>query len=84
MMLSAAALLIGVCALTGDDSGPTGLRGWIGFAAVPFLYGIAIVSIMAALSTIGVVKTSVYMNFEPVATIFFSALVLDQYLSPIQ
>ena len=84
MMLSAAVLLIGVCALTGDVSVPTVLRGWIGFTAVPFFYGVAIVSTMAAVSTIGAVKTSVYMNFEPVATIFFSALLLDQYMSPIQ
>ena len=84
MMLSAAALLVGVCALTGDVSVPIGLRGWIGFAAVPFLYGVAIVGTMAAVNAIGAVKTSFYMNFEPVATIFFSALVLDQHMSPIQ
>lgn len=84
MMLSAAVLLIATCALTGDVSVPAALRGWIGFAAVPFLYGVAIVGTMAAVGAIGAVKTSFYMNFEPVATIFFSALILDQHMSPIQ
>lgn len=84
MMLSSALLFIVVCAVTGEVALPTTPAGWLGFAGVPFTYSIAIIGTMAAVSAIGAMKTSIYMNFEPIATIVFSALVLDQYMTPLQ
>lgn len=84
MMLSSATLFIVVCAATGEVAFPTTPKGWLGFAGVPFTYSIAIIGTMAAVSAIGAMKTSFYMNFEPISTIIFSALVLDQYMTPLQ
>ncbi len=84
MMLSSAMLFIVVCAVTGEVALPTTPTGWLGFAGVPITYSIAIIGTMVAVSAIGAMKTSIYMNFEPIATIVFSALVLDQYMTPLQ
>lgn len=84
MMLSSSLLFLLACAVTGDIALPATPVGWWGFAAVPLTYGIGIVGTMAAVSAIGAMKTSIYMNFEPVATIIFSALILEQHLTPVQ
>lgn len=84
MMLSSAMLFIVACAVTGEVALPTTPTGWLGFAGVPFTYSIAIIGTMAAVSAIGAMKTSIYMNFEPIATIVLSALVLEQYMTPLQ
>ena len=84
MMLSAAVLFLLACALAGDVAFPATREGWIGFVGVPFLYGVAIIGTLAAVGAIGAMKTSFYMNFEPVATIVFSALVLDQFMTLMQ
>lgn len=84
MMLSSSLLFLLACAVTGDIALPATPVGWWGFAGVPLTYGIGIVGTMAAVSAIGAMKTSIYMNFEPVATIIFSALILGQHLTPVQ
>lgn len=84
MMLSSATLFVLASVFTGDVALPATLKGWIGFAGVPLTYSIAIIGTMAAVSAIGAMKTSFYMNFDPVATIIFAALVLDQYMTPVQ
>ena len=77
MMLSSTMLFLLACAFTGDVRLPATLKGWIGFAGVPLAYSVAIIGTMAAVSAIGAMKTSFYMNFDPVATIVFAALILD-------
>ncbi len=84
MMLSSATLFVLACLVTGDVAFPATLKGWVGFAAVPLTYSVAIIGTMAAVSAVGAMKTSFYMNFDPVATIVFAAFVLDQYLTSIQ
>ena len=84
MMFSGSLLVLLACAVTGDVAFPATQKGWIGFAGVPFIYGVAIIGHMAAVIAIGAMKTAFYMNFEPVTTILFSALLLGQFLTPIQ
>jgi drug/metabolite transporter (DMT)-like permease len=84
MMLSPAALFALACLYTGDVAFPATFKGWIGFAGVPLTYSLAIIGTMAAVSAVGAMKTSFYLNFDPVATIVLAALVLDQYMTPIQ
>ena len=84
MMLSSATLFALACLYTGDVAFPATLKGWIGFAGVPLAYSVAIIGTMAAVSAVGAMKTSFYLNFDPVATIVLAALVLDQYMTPIQ
>ena len=55
--------------------------GWIGFAAVPVFYTIAIASFFAGIARIGGVRTSLVMNLEPVASIALGFIILSQALS---
>lgn len=84
MMVSAGTLFLLACVVTGDVAFPATQKGWVGFVSVPFVYSIAIIGTMAAVSAIGAMKTSFYMNFEPVATILFSALILQQFMTVTQ
>ena len=36
------------------------------------------------LSKIGAIKTSLFMNLEPVSSVFFGMIILDQFLSPVE
>ena len=84
MMASAGALFIIACAVTGGVALPGTPAGWMGFAGVPLFYSFAIIGTMAAVGAIGAMKTSFYSNLESVTTILFSALILDQYMTPVQ
>jgi len=84
MMVSAGTLFLLACVVTGDVAFPSTQKGWVGFVSVPFIYSVAIIGTMAAVSAIGAMKTSFYMNFEPVTTILFSALVLEQFMTVTQ
>jgi drug/metabolite transporter (DMT)-like permease len=84
MLLSAAALFALACALTGDIALPGTSKGWVGFVSTPLCYSFTIIGTMAAVSAIGAMKTSFYLNFEAVTTILFSAVILDQYLTAVQ
>ncbi len=84
MMASAGTLFLFACLISGDVALPVTQKGWVGFVGVPFVYSVAIIGTMAAVSAIGAMKTSFYMNLEPVTTILFSALVLEQFMTVTQ
>lgn len=70
--------------LTDGMSLPEATRGWIGFAAAPIFYFMAFVGTMTAVSALGAVRTGFFSNFEAVGVIIFAALILEQYMTPIQ
>jgi len=84
MMLSGGVLGLVASLATDAIAWPVNTTGWIGFLTVPVWYFVAIVGTFAATIRLGPIKTSFYMNFEPIATIVVSALVLKQWLEPVQ
>jgi drug/metabolite transporter (DMT)-like permease len=70
--------------VTWDIALPETAKGWAGFAALPVFYTIAVTAFFAAISAIGPVRASLFMNIEPVVTIFFGFVVLGQVLTTYQ
>jgi len=84
MTLTAAVIFVVVIAATGGVELPSSAAGWTGILGLPFFYAFGMIGLFVAITTLGPVKTGFYMNFEPIATVILSAIVLGQYLAPIQ
>jgi drug/metabolite transporter (DMT)-like permease len=63
---------------------PTMPVGWLGIAGVTLFYALGTIGIFAATARDGPMRTGFFMNFEPVATVLLSALILDQRLAAVQ
>ena len=84
MQFGASITYLWICFVTLDFDLPNTTRGWGGFLALPIVYTIAITAYFAAVSVIGSVRASLFMNIEPVVTIFFGFILLGQVLTPLQ
>lgn len=84
MTLTAAVVFVAACLVTADVVLPTGGRGWAGVLGVPFFFAFAMIGLFAATVGLGAVRTGFFMNFEPVAALLLSALILGQVLAAIQ
>lgn len=84
MTATSATILVALCAITGDVGLPARTSGWVGVAAVPAFYAFAMIGIFWASARVGAVRTSFFMNFEPIASIVLAALILGQALAPVQ
>ena len=82
--LSAAAIFVAICLVSGEVELPETQYGWIGFAALPALYAVAVICFFAGIATIGPVRTPLLMNLEAVVSIVFGYLILDQALTDMQ
>jgi drug/metabolite transporter (DMT)-like permease len=81
MHVSASLFFVAISLIAGEFSLPQTSMGWVGFAAVPVFYTIAVASFFAGIARIGGVRTSLVMNLEPVASIALGFIVLSQVLS---
>ena len=72
------------CMVTGEVRMPQHRAGWVGLAAVGFFYSFALIGLFAATARLGPMRAGFYMNFEPVAAVLLSALILGQTLAPVQ
>ncbi len=84
MLAVAAMVYVVASAVSGDFVLPETRLGWIGMLLVPAFYTFAIVGFFVAVGMIGPVRTSLAMNFEPVASMIFGFLVLGQTLTYLQ
>ena len=84
MTITSSILFTAACLITRDVALPTGGTGWFGLVALPFVYAFALISFYAASASIGATRASFYMNFEPVAAVLLSAIILGQSLAPVQ
>ena len=84
MTATAAVIFVVVTAVTRDVMLPGTAAGWTGIAGVPLFYAFAMIGLFAATVTLGPAKTGFFMNFEPIATVLLSALILGQNLAPVQ
>lgn len=84
-LLAGALIVYGLCYATiADYAAPRDGIGWLLVLALSLSYTIAIISLFTAVSAIGPFRTSLVMNWEPIASIILSALLLGQLLSPVQ
>jgi drug/metabolite transporter (DMT)-like permease len=81
MQIGALFVFLLICLFTLDVDLPNTIRGWAGFIALPVSFTIAITAIFAAITVIGSVRASLFMNIEPVVTIFFGFVILGQVLT---
>jgi drug/metabolite transporter (DMT)-like permease len=70
-----------ICLVTLDVALPNTTRGWGAFIVLPIVYTIAVTAFFAAVSVLGSVRASLFMNVEPVVTIFFGFVILGQVLT---
>ena len=84
MQISAATIFFVIWLVSGGVTLPTSTFGWLTFLAMPIFYAIAITSFFASVALIGSVRASLFMNIEPISTIFFGFVVLGQVLTPMQ
>ncbi len=82
MLITAAVCYVAATTVLGALALPGTASGWLAFAAVPVFYSFSIVGVFVAMSMIGPVKTSLAMNFEPVASMALGFLLLGQGLAP--
>jgi drug/metabolite transporter (DMT)-like permease len=65
-------------------TGPGASVGWIGLAALTFLYGTAFTIMFVVLPRLGVVGNSAIMNIEPIFALVLAWALLDQMIAPLQ
>lgn len=84
-MFGSASLVVLVLTLAlGHFTLPSTASGIAALAWVPLAYSAGIVGLLWANSSMGPMRASFYMNFEPIASLVLSALVLGQTLGPLQ
>jgi drug/metabolite transporter (DMT)-like permease len=84
MMLTALAVFLAACLLSGGAVWPRTPAGWSGIASVGFFYAFALIGLFLASVRIGPMRAAFYMNFEPIASVLLAALILGQRLAPVQ
>ncbi|MSQ21334.1 MAG: hypothetical protein EXR39_17760 [Betaproteobacteria bacterium] len=84
MLATVAVVMIIACAWSGGPQFPSSLYGLTTLFAIPATYVLGITGLFMAARAIGPARTSLYMNFEPVAAAILAALILDQALTPVQ
>lgn len=84
MLVSAIVVYALAALLLGDFHLPTTPVGWAAFAASAGIYSVLPMSVFAVAGAAGPVRTALVMNFEPIASMILTALILDQVLAPLQ
>ena len=84
MVLGTAITMTVVVAAFGPLVWPTDRIGWAALAASGVLFGVATMSLFAAIPMIGALRAAVIDNSSPVWAILFAFLLLGETLSPIQ
>jgi len=83
MALVAVLASVGV-GLQGGLHLPNAVAGWVGLAALTFLYGTAFTIMFTVLPRLGVVGNSAIMNVEPIFALVLAWAVLGQSIAAVQ
>ena len=70
--------------VAGGMAWPQDQTGWTGLALLVLLYGTAFSVMFITLPRLDMARNAAVMNSEPIATLLFGWLILDQRLSPMQ
>jgi drug/metabolite transporter (DMT)-like permease len=84
MAAAASALLLVLCAASGDFALPNSPLGWLGFIAAAGFYGFAMIAFFIALSMIGPVRASLLSYADAVISAGLGVIVLGQTLTLLQ
>ncbi len=84
MLITATLFYVVIDIFVGDFPLPRTPLGYAAFFGVGAFYSFSIIGFFIAVSWIGSVRTSLLMNFEPVASMFLGIIVLGQFLEPSQ
>ncbi len=84
MMSSATLLFILMDMNAGGMPLPASFEGVAAYIGSCVFFAFAMIGMFVGLAKIGAIRTSLLMNFEPVASIALGALLLDQVLEPFQ
>jgi drug/metabolite transporter (DMT)-like permease len=79
-----AVLALAGVAVQGGFHLPQAAIGWVGLAALTFLYGTAFTIMFTVLPRLGVVGNSAIMNIEPIFALVLAWAVLGQAIAPMQ
>ncbi len=83
-MACVAVIALAVSATRGGLHLPNAMPGWVGLAALTFLYGTAFTVMFTILPRLGVVGNSAIMNVEPIFALGIAWWVLGQSIAPVQ
>ena len=83
-MAMAAMVALSMVGAQGGFHLPQAPAGWLGLAALTFLYGTAFTIMFTVLPKLGVVGNSAIMNVEPVFALVLAWLILGQVIAPVQ
>jgi drug/metabolite transporter (DMT)-like permease len=81
ILVSACAVYFLAALLLRDFPLPGSAGGWSAFGAISLFYTFAIIGLFVAVGVLGPVRTALSMNFEPVASVVLSWIILGQRLS---
>jgi len=84
MAAGACALLLVICAASGEFALPQTAAGWIAFTASSVVYGFAMIAFFIAVSMIGPVRTSLLSYADAVISAGLGVAVLGQALTLVQ
>jgi drug/metabolite transporter (DMT)-like permease len=84
MAAMASAVLLILCAVTGDFALPKTDSGWIGFLGTSVFYGFAMIAFFIAVSMVGAVRASLLSYADAVISAALGVVVLGQALTLVQ
>ena len=84
MMTSATVVFIIVDLMFQKFPLPSSTTGVLAFLGCGIFYAFAMIGMFVGVAKIGAIRTTMFMNFEPVSSIFFGMLILGQFLAPLQ
>jgi drug/metabolite transporter (DMT)-like permease len=84
MAAAASAVLLTICAVTGDFTLPLTGAAWTGLVASSAFYGFAMIAFYIAVSVIGPVRTSLLCYADAVISAVLGVTILHQSLTPVQ
>lgn len=83
-LASTSVLFVLVCLVTGEFRLPTSTSGWVGYLGVCISFPLAVTGMFIAIGKVGPSRVSLLFNFEPIAVVVMSAVILGQALSGAQ
>jgi len=84
MMVMGTAIMLTIVTLGGSLAWPDTPAGWVPLLAVPVFFVTGNLCYFAAFSRLGTLDIAMTMNLEPLTAITFAALILGDWLTPLQ
>ena len=84
MMVTGTAIMLAILALGGSLAWPDTPAGWASLLAVPMFFVIGNLCYFGAFSRLSTLDIAMTMNLEPLTAITFAALILGDWLTPLQ